>query len=173
MSYDVSWCPHLHDTHFRPFCQMKKLIFLLILLILGGCTLYAEAQTSTIIKQHQGEFQVIIPEGVSMETITALRDLNKDILNTTEKAMETDKEILKTQEWLDTLYYWLLFMTPLVILAVVAYFRARQRADLMRAQLQAQIFFASQRSLPGGSVSLAARLGLPIEVEDDGYRITR
>ena len=151
---------------------MKKFI-ICILLFCRACTPYAvEAQTSTVLKQQaDGQLQVVIPQGVPMETILALKDINKDMLNTAEKVMQTQAEAVKTQEWISSLYWWLIFSTPLVLITIFLYLRAKQRTELMRAQIQYQIFTASQRSLPegeGGMINLASRLGLPMAVDHHG-----
>ena len=152
---------------------MKK-ITILLFVCLRACTPYfsVEAQTSTVLKQQaDGQLQVVIPQGVPMETILALKDINKDMLNTAEKVMQTQAEVVKSQEWIDGLYWWGLFTSPLVLITIFLYLRAKQRTELMKAQIQYQIFTASQRSLPegeGGMVNLASRLGLPMAVDHHG-----
>ena len=162
----------LADYTSRPFLSMKKFM-ICILLICRACTPYfsvVEAQTSTVLKQQSaGEYSVIIPEGVSMETIMALRDMNKDMLQTSEKAMQTQAEVVKSQEWVDGLYWWGLFTTPLVLITIFLYLKAKQRTELMRAQIQYQIFTSSQRSLPGYEPQVS---GLPMAVDHHGEYIT-
>lgn len=142
--------PTLQNTLGSLFCQMKKFIICILLLCRACTPFYSEAQTSTVLKQQSdGNMQVVIPQGVSMETILALRDMNKDMLNTSEKVMETQANVIRAQEWISSLYWWLIFSTPLVLIMIFAYLRAKQRTEMMKAQIQYQIFTASQRSLPG------------------------
>ncbi len=155
--------PTLQNTQNSPSCQMKKFI-ICIILVFRACTPYTlEAQTSTVLKQQSaGEYSVVIPEGVSMETIMALRDMNKDMLQTSERAMQTQAQAIKTQEWISSLYWWLIFSTPLVLITIFLYLRAKQRTELMKAQIQYQIFTASQRSLTGYEPQVS---GLPMAVD--------
>ena len=104
-----------------------------------------------------------------METIMALRDMNKDMLQTSERAMQTQAQAIKTQEWISSLYWWLIFSTPLVLITIFLYLRAKQRTELMKAQIQYQIFTASQRSLPGYEPQVS---GLPMAVDHHGEYIT-
>ena len=150
---------------------MKKFI-ICIILVFRACTPYfsVEAQTSTVLKQQaDGQLQVVIPQGVPMETILALKDINKDMLNTAEKVMQTQAEVVKSQEWIDGLYWWGLFTTPLVLISLLLYLNQKERTNRIRAQIQYQIFTASQRSLPGYEPQVS---GLPMAVDHHGEYIT-
>lgn len=159
------------DTPASPFLSMKK-ITILLFVCLRACTPYfsVEAQTSTVLKQQaDGQLQVVIPQGVPMETILALKDINKDMLNTAEKVMQTQAEVVKSQEWIDGLYWWGLFTTPLVLISLLLYLNQKERTNRIRAQIQYQIFTASQRSLPGYEPQVS---GLPMAVDHHGEYIT-
>ena len=104
-----------------------------------------------------------------METILALKDINKDMLNTAEKVMQTQAEVVKSQEWIDGLYWWGLFTTPLVLISLLLYLNQKERTNRIRAQIQYQIFTASQRSLPGYEPQVS---GLPMAVDHHGEYIT-